>query len=41
MSQKELYSVPATEVLELTSEGVVCTSVQVTNVELIEEEWDG
>lgn len=39
MSKKELYAAPATEVLELTSEGVVCASMQVNNVELSEEDW--
>lgn len=39
MSKKELYAAPATEVLELTSEGVVCASMRVNNVELEEEDW--
>lgn len=38
MNQKEMYAAPATEVLELTSEGVVCASMRVNNVELEEEE---
>lgn len=39
MSKKELYAAPATEALELTSEGVVCASMRVNNVELEEEDW--
>ncbi len=40
MSKKEWYAAPATEVLELTSEGVVCASMGVSNnVELEEEDW--
>ena len=39
MSKKEWYAAPATEVLELTSEGVVCASMGVNDVELEEENW--
>jgi len=39
MSKKEWYAAPATEVLELTSEGVVCASMVVNDVELEEEDW--
>lgn len=38
MNLKELYAAPATEVLELTSEGVVCASMGVNNVVLEDEE---
>ncbi len=40
MKQKEWYAAPATEVLELTSEGVVCASMRVNNVVLTEEDWE-
>ena len=39
MKEKELYAAPATEVLELTSEAVVCASMRVNDVELNEEDW--
>ena len=39
MIKKQLYEAPATEVLELTSEGVVCASMRVNDVELNEEDW--
>lgn len=38
MIKKQLYEAPATEVLELTSEGVVCSSMRVNNVVLEDEE---
>ena len=38
MKEKELYAAPATEVLELRQEGVVCASTGLRNYNVEEEE---